>query len=61
MPMTKELWAEIPAEERHRRTQPASRAHAVKVIVEQWPELTDEQRAALSAVFAHAPDGGDAA
>lgn len=60
MPMTKELWAEIPPEERKRRTQNASRAQAVKVIVEQWPELSDEQRATLSAIFA-ASGGGPGA
>jgi hypothetical protein len=57
MPMTKELWAEIPPEERRRRTAPASRAAAVKTIVEQWPTLSEEQRAKLRALLT-SPGGG---
>ena len=51
MPMTKELWAAIPPDERRRRTAPASRAAAVKVIVEQWPELTEAQQQRLRALL----------
>lgn len=52
MPRSKESWAQIPLEQRKRHTQPASRAHAVKTIVEQWHELTDDQRAAISQAMA---------
>jgi hypothetical protein len=44
-------------EQRKARMRKVGIASAVSRIVENWPELTDEQRAALSAIFA-APGGG---
>jgi ribosomal 50S subunit-associated protein YjgA (DUF615 family) len=59
MPMTKELWAEVPPEERRRRIALASRAAAVKTIVEQWPELTEVQQQKLRALLRPVPEGGE--
>lgn len=60
MPMTKELWSKIPPEERRRRTRNASRAAAVKVIVEDWPSLDPEQVAKLRALLIPPGGGQDA-
>jgi hypothetical protein len=43
MSMTKELWSEVPPEERKRRVGPSRRAMAVKTIEEQRDELTEDQ------------------
>jgi hypothetical protein len=58
MPMTKELWAKVPPEERRRRTRSASRAAAVKVIVEDWPELDEATQQRLRALLRPVPEDG---
>jgi hypothetical protein len=54
--MTKELWADIPPEERRRRVAPSRRAMAVNTIVEQWPELTEVQQQRLRALLRPVPE-----
>jgi hypothetical protein len=60
---TRAHWAATPPEQRREQTRKARLAHAVKELVDQAPELTDDQRQRLTAILRPptAPIGGDAA
>jgi hypothetical protein len=58
MPMTKELWAKVPTEERERRTRNARRAQAVRMIVEDWPTLDEATQQRLRALLRPVPEDG---
>ena len=52
-------WSGTTPEDRRRATMPAPIAHAVKTIVEDWPELTDDQVQRLRLILAQAGGGHD--
>jgi ribosomal 50S subunit-associated protein YjgA (DUF615 family) len=52
----KEMWVGVPPEEKRRRTVAGLRASAVKTIVEQWPELTEDQQQRLRALLRPVPE-----
>jgi hypothetical protein len=50
------MWVGVPPEEKRRRTVAGLRASAVKTIVEQWPELTEDQQQRLRALLRPVPE-----
>ena len=52
-------WAGTTPEDRRQQTAKARREHAVREIVAQWPELTEEQRQKLAALLRPVDGGHD--
>jgi uncharacterized protein with WD repeat len=50
-------WVGKSADDRRRETANARRAQAVREVVENWPELTDEQQNRLRSIL-RPPEGG---
>ena len=51
-------WAGSTPEDRRRGTAAARREHAVREIVRQWPELTEEQQQRLRGLLRPLPESG---
>ena len=51
-------WAAKSPEERRRVTANARRAHAIREIVEGWPELDEKTQARLRALLRPVPEAG---
>jgi uncharacterized protein with WD repeat len=53
-------WAAATPEQRRQATKPARIAHAVKELVDNWPELRPEQMAKLRSLLQQPGGGPDA-
>jgi hypothetical protein len=51
-------WQDKTPEQRQAETRPARLAHAIKEIVDQAPELTEDQKNRLRVILTQAPSGG---
>jgi hypothetical protein len=51
-------WAGTTPEDRRKSTAPARREHAIREIVDGWPELTEAQQARLRALLRPVPEAG---